>query len=152
MYNPFGPRSRAHLARAITTDSVWWLEVYLALVVLLRLGAFRVLDAAGHVDGTLPFPAVRDAAAFGAVQVAAALFWLYALVVTSRPLRAVAAWVACGLFVALSATWYGFAAGLPNWHGLLGAAAFTGLVALRHSLQWHYGAPPEGSTAPPASS
>ncbi len=144
MYRPFSARSRAHLQRAATVYSVWWVEVYLALVVLLRLGVARCLDALGAHDSTLPLPLVRDGLAFGGVQVAVALLWLYALVVTSRPLRAVAAWFACGVFATLAYTWYGFASGLPNWHGLAGAAAFTLLVALRHSLQWRYGAAPEG--------
>lgn len=144
---PFSQRSREHIGAALTTYSFWWLEVYLALVVLLRLGTSRVLDATGTLDSTLPLPLVRDGVTFGAVQIVVALLWLYALTVTSRPLRAVAAWMACGILIALAETWHGFASGLPNWHGLVGAAAFTFFAALRHSLQWRYGAP-SGAVTP----
>lgn len=136
--------SRAQVAAAAERYSVWWLEVYLALVVLLRLGTARVLDSAGIIHSTLPFPPVSDGIAFGMVQVVVALFWLYALVTTSRPMRAVAAWMGFGLFCFLAETWHGFASGLPNWHGLIGAAGFSLVIAVRHSLQWHHGAAPEG--------
>jgi hypothetical protein len=144
---PFGALSREHLREAVTVYSVWWLEVYLAVVVLLRLGVARILDTVGFVDSTLPLPPVPHPYIFGAVQVAIALAWVYALTVTSRPLRAAVAWMAAGCFAGLAHTWYGFASALPNWHGLVGSAVFAGLVALRHTLQWRYGAASAGDAA-----
>lgn len=144
-FKPFGVMSRAHLKAAVERYSTWWLEAYLAIVVLARLGVFRVLDSAGLRHSAMPMPGVRDGVAFGLVEIVVAVFWAYALVVTLRPFRAIAAFMACGVFTTLAFTWYGFAPAFPNWHGFVGAAGFTFLIGLRHAFQWRYASAPEGA-------
>lgn len=136
---PFGKSSRRHLTDAVQVYSFWWLEVYFAVIIMLRHGVARMLDGLDIMVSDIPLSPIGDGALYGGVQVVIALIWTYALIVTSRPLRAVSAWMGFGMFVSMAITWIYFAPSLPNWHGLVATAAFSLAVALRHTFQWYYG-------------
>jgi hypothetical protein len=136
------PRLFSRLREAFTLYSVWWMEMVVAVGLIMRAGIYRVFLHVSGMEAEVAYPALDGGLDWGVVKLITGLGWMLVLIYGRRSHRAGAA--LAGLIVCFLTTisWYNFEPRLPIWTYWLAAGVLPSMVAFfRHFTQVYAPAP-----------